>query len=187
MRDKIIKSAQELFARYGYKKTTMDDIAGASGKVKSAVYYYFKNKEEVLGAVANLEIEKGIEKLVKAVNSEKSAEGKIAAYIRARIYAKQSIASFYRFLPEEYFEQYEFISKIRIELDKRERAVISGILKKGIKEEAFGVKDVALTTRTILNILKGLEHYYFKKRNNKKLQEEIDSIIGVFLLGLLKR
>ncbi|MGC8866567.1 MAG: TetR/AcrR family transcriptional regulator, partial [Bacteroidales bacterium] len=41
-RDVIIKTSRKLFARYGYRKTTIDDIASALGKAKGSVYYYFK-------------------------------------------------------------------------------------------------------------------------------------------------
>jgi AcrR family transcriptional regulator len=44
MRNTIICKAGELFSRYGYKKTTMDDIADALQKGKSSIYYYFQNK-----------------------------------------------------------------------------------------------------------------------------------------------
>ncbi|MFW6389223.1 MAG: TetR/AcrR family transcriptional regulator, partial [Marinilabiliaceae bacterium] len=47
----ILKSARELFAKFGYRKTTMEDIAQALRKGKSSLYYYFKNKEEIFQAV----------------------------------------------------------------------------------------------------------------------------------------
>ncbi|HXL00524.1 MAG TPA: TetR/AcrR family transcriptional regulator [Dysgonamonadaceae bacterium] len=52
MRNTIICKAGELFGRYGYKKTTMDDIADALQKGKSSIYYYFQNKEDILGLLS---------------------------------------------------------------------------------------------------------------------------------------
>ncbi len=52
MRNTIICKAGELFSRYGYKKTTMDDIADALQKGKSSIYYYFQNKEDILGLLS---------------------------------------------------------------------------------------------------------------------------------------
>ena len=46
VRVSILEAAQGLFSKFGYKKTTMEDIAQELHKGKSSLYYYFKNKEE---------------------------------------------------------------------------------------------------------------------------------------------
>ena len=43
----ILQEAQKLFALYGYRKTTLEDIAIKLHKGKSSLYYYFKNKERL--------------------------------------------------------------------------------------------------------------------------------------------
>lgn len=47
MKDKIMAAAIALFARYGYKKTTVDDIAGELHMSKGNIYRYFRNKEDL--------------------------------------------------------------------------------------------------------------------------------------------
>ena len=47
-RRKVIRAAGEAFRRRGYHNTSMTDIAKALGLTKAALYYYVKNKEEVL-------------------------------------------------------------------------------------------------------------------------------------------
>lgn len=46
-REQIFETAFELFARFGYKKTTVEDIAGALGLTKGALYLYVKNKQDL--------------------------------------------------------------------------------------------------------------------------------------------
>jgi len=46
MREHIISAAREIFARYGYRKTTMDDIAASIRRAKSSIYHYFPGKED---------------------------------------------------------------------------------------------------------------------------------------------
>jgi AcrR family transcriptional regulator len=58
IREEILRGATELFERYGFKKTTMEDIARQIGKSKSALYYYYKTKEEIFEAVVLQEIDK---------------------------------------------------------------------------------------------------------------------------------
>ncbi len=44
----IIDAADELFARYGYERTSMDDIARHLGIGKGSIYLDFRTKEEIL-------------------------------------------------------------------------------------------------------------------------------------------
>jgi AcrR family transcriptional regulator len=44
----ILDVTKKLIVHYGYAKTTLDDIAGALGMKKSSLYYYYKNKEDIM-------------------------------------------------------------------------------------------------------------------------------------------
>jgi AcrR family transcriptional regulator len=49
----ILEAAEAVFARRGYRGTTMGDIAGAVGFTQPALYRYFASKEELfMGALA---------------------------------------------------------------------------------------------------------------------------------------
>jgi AcrR family transcriptional regulator len=41
-KERIITIAEQLFARFGIQKTTMEDIAKKARMGKSTMYYYFK-------------------------------------------------------------------------------------------------------------------------------------------------
>ena len=47
VRLQIVESSRIIFSKYGYKKTTMDEIAQITGKGKSSIYYYFPGKEDI--------------------------------------------------------------------------------------------------------------------------------------------
>ena len=44
----ILTAAEALFAKEGYHKTSMEQIANASEVSVGAVYFYFKNKEDLI-------------------------------------------------------------------------------------------------------------------------------------------
>ncbi len=46
--EEIVEKATDLFARNGFGATSLDDIAIALGVTQAALYYYIKNKEEIL-------------------------------------------------------------------------------------------------------------------------------------------
>jgi AcrR family transcriptional regulator len=47
-REEILQKALELFDRQGYANTSLDDIARAVGIAREGIYYYFKNRAEIL-------------------------------------------------------------------------------------------------------------------------------------------
>ena len=50
-KDTIIEKSLELFAEKGYSAVSMRDIAGAVGIRSSTIYYYFKSKQDIFGAM----------------------------------------------------------------------------------------------------------------------------------------
>lgn len=50
-RERILKTAGQLFARKGYAATSVDEIAAAARTSKSSIYWHFKSKEDILLAV----------------------------------------------------------------------------------------------------------------------------------------
>ncbi|MGO8950324.1 MAG: TetR/AcrR family transcriptional regulator [Ktedonobacterales bacterium] len=50
-RHEILRVSARLFAEYGYERTTLDMIAEELGLSKPSLYYYVKNKEDVLSHI----------------------------------------------------------------------------------------------------------------------------------------
>src|SRR5436189_5154872 len=76
IREEILNGARELFQRFGFKKTTMEDIARQIGKSKSALYYYYKTKEDIFEAVVLYEVDAQRAQVAEAVKTEESATKK---------------------------------------------------------------------------------------------------------------
>ena len=51
-REAILGAALELFGRYGYRRTSVDDIARRAGVAKGTVYLYVENKEALFRTLA---------------------------------------------------------------------------------------------------------------------------------------
>jgi AcrR family transcriptional regulator len=50
--DKILDAAFHAFATYGFRRTTMDDIARATGLSRPALYQHYRNKEDLFRSLA---------------------------------------------------------------------------------------------------------------------------------------
>ncbi len=55
-RKEILDAAEALFEEKGFQKTTISDIARAMNVAQGMLYYYFKSKEELLGALVHRQV-----------------------------------------------------------------------------------------------------------------------------------
>ncbi|WP_376717951.1 TetR/AcrR family transcriptional regulator [Paenibacillus forsythiae] len=50
-----------IFVRYGYKKTSIEDISKAAGITRQGIYLHFKNKDEIFSASIQKALDDGLQ------------------------------------------------------------------------------------------------------------------------------
>ncbi len=85
-RERIIEVARGLIARYGFKKTTMSDIAQAVGVAKATLYHYFRSKEDILREIINVEGNLMRSRLLEVVEKDMRASEKLLSYSETRMH-----------------------------------------------------------------------------------------------------
>lgn len=153
----IIEAAAVTFNRFGFKKTTMEDIAYASGKGKSSLYYYFKNKEEVFEAVVEKEAENLKMEISAALNKSPQAVDKLKTYITLRMNRFIAKGNLHTALSDNFLSTFSFIEKIRNKYREWEIEIISSILKEGVENKQFKDIDVNFAATTLLIAMIGFE------------------------------
>lgn len=183
----ILNSAKTIFARYGFKKTTMDEIAQAARKGKSSIYHYFKSKEDIFKAIVEKEANELSAAIAKAISTETTSEKKIRAYVLTRMKVINNLTNLYSALKDEYLEHYSFIENVRVKYDTEEVNTIKGILKTGVEEGDFKIEDINLTAFALVTALKGLEYPLFIKNNYAKTENRFEGLLNVLFYGIIAR
>lgn len=82
----ILDAAFRRFARYGYRRTSLGDIAEEVGLSRPALYHYFRNKEDVFRALSQ-RINAGVVAAVTeaATRSGLNLEARLYAVLAARV------------------------------------------------------------------------------------------------------
>lgn len=81
--EQVADAALRLFARYGYKRTSMDDIAREAGLAKATLYLHFKGKDDVFRAMLSL-LGQRVDARCREVLASPGAFGeRLAALLRA--------------------------------------------------------------------------------------------------------
>src|SRR5712671_2782760 len=77
----ILKSAAKAFRRLGYHGATVENIATALRMKKGNLYYYFKNKEEILFACHQYSLDRLLELLERIQRGPDTPDDKLRALI----------------------------------------------------------------------------------------------------------
>ena len=184
----VLQSARNIFTRYGFRKTTMNEIAKATHLAKSSIYHYFRSKEEIFEAIIEKEIMTLMADLHQAVDTVNAPQEKLRAFFKTRLQAMQKATNFYGAILDEYFEHYTYIEGMKKKLDAQEMKYLKGILEEGIKAGEFVVKDIGVIIIGFHAILRGIEYYYMAvEKRVEKIAEIQDALLGVLFRGILIR
>jgi AcrR family transcriptional regulator len=187
VKEAIVNVARHIFSRFGFKKTTMDEIAIASRKGKSSIYYYFASKEEIFQAVVEKEASILKQELVKAINEADSPTQKLKAHVLVRMGTMEKLANFYSAIKDDYLSHLDFIEKIRKKYDLDEIQMMKNILDEGVTNNIFEIEDTSLAAIGIVTALKGMEIPLFWGTEEKDIEHRLDSLINILFNGIVKR
>jgi AcrR family transcriptional regulator len=81
-RQAILQHALALFDRQGFANTSLDDIARETGVKREAIYYYFKNRSEILLNLIRPQSEALVSGLKDIIDSDDEAATKLYLAIR---------------------------------------------------------------------------------------------------------
>jgi len=84
--NEIFDAALKLFALYGYKKTTVEDVAEQVGMTKSNLYFYVKNKRDLYEKTVSRSLERWRDSVARAIGETDDVVEKFS------VMAKESFA-----------------------------------------------------------------------------------------------
>ncbi len=188
-KNKIITVASRLFGRYGFYKTSMDEIAKIARKAKGSLYYHFANKEELFTEVVATEINNLKTQLTLIVNDNAlKADEKMKKYLIKRMEILSDAANYHETLKADFFEHFDFIDDLRYDLDNWEKEKIKNIILQGIEENTFEPQDgnMNVLLDVFIMVLKGLEIPFFLQGKYDDLRPHFDDLLRILIKGLGK-
>lgn len=188
----ILQAAQQLFQAHGLQKVTMDDVAKAIGKGRSSLYYYYKNKEEILDAVMDNEIRENLEEVARAVALKSSAEQKINAFYLTRLKLLEKRKALYSALDVgmdanemSNFNKAKYIIHKRV-LEK-EHKMLGQILDYGVETgelRSIDAKDRDDLIFVLLSSLRGLKREMILDDDFSRIEAAVNSLSSLVIHGL---
>lgn len=84
-KNQILTAAKQVFGRFGFAKTTLDDVANAVGMKKASLYYYYESKEELFKDVVKSETSELIKELENKIFTIDDVHTQLKTYIKIRL------------------------------------------------------------------------------------------------------
>lgn len=186
IRDEIINAATDLFYEFGYQKASLRDIARKVGTTQAAIYYHFRNKEEILYTVIEKSSNDLFLTLKSCLSGNRDPLEKLKNAISEHILSIKKNRKGAKII----IEDKRFLSGDLNRLVKEKEKAVYNLYKNQIEElqEKKKIRECHLTAATfsILGMINWLYHWY---RPDKALSIEqlAEEILNILFSGLVNR
>jgi len=193
-KEEIQAAARKCFARHGYAKTTLDDIAQAVGIKTGSLYHYYDGKESIFRDVIAKEGEEMLSWLEDELSKAKTPSDKIIRYTQARLEHYRKVINLLDVSIQVILEVKPLFDKLYRDFFQKESDVIQSLLKEGISSNQFKECDTAGIARAILVVSESIKFNAFNEANVMsasefdftEVEKEIVYITKLILAGITK-
>jgi TetR/AcrR family transcriptional regulator len=181
----ILDCAKQIFAKYGYAKTTLEDIANVLGLKKNTLYYYFPGKEAIFKAVLSREANLFWNEILSTVNKKKSASQKLYTILVEGMQYTRKRVNLHDFASEAFLDVKQAFADSPNDFSERQVDEISKIVDEGIKNNEFKKCNSKEIARCLINFLCSVEHREIEKSKKEFLSEVNFELIDNTIIPLL--
>jgi len=184
VKDLIVQSATKYFSKFGFYKTTMDEIAKHIHKAKGVLYYYFKGKEELFNEVLKQELNAVKIELKKIVDAENDSLITLKEYTLTRLRLLHRAVNYHETLKADFFEKYLFVKDVREDFAAFERDQLTKILERGKNEGFLDFTNINSTINIFMMVINGIEIPLYLQEKYSEYESTIDELSSMIVNSL---
>lgn len=193
--NRILQAAQARFGMYGLEKTTMREIADDVSLSKAALYYYFKDKNELFHAVIEKEQNEYLNLLMITVEAMTNPSDKIRAYVKLRNDYMRKFMNLSKLRFDAFMAIKPLLADIFEKLRNRELEFLSNEFEQGHKQGIFNVENPYNTASLFFEIIISLRWRLHKKNyfvepdssEFKEIEDNLFQFVEIYLRGIEAR
>lgn len=182
-KQEILRSAAAVLADKGYQGTTMEEVAAKLLMTKGSMYYYFKNKDDLLYQCHQMIMELSLEQIKEVFNSDLNPVEKLRNAIKGHILLATSEKSMFMVMdkPNQHFSDIQLQEVL--ELRKSYSHYFDKIIHQGIESQVFEQVDVRMVRMIILGALNWIQEWY--DQSGPQSAEKISNAYAGYLLKMV--
>ncbi len=194
-RERIKTAAAECLARFGYEKTTMEDIAGRVGLNKASLYYYYKNKEAIFTEVVIQEARQFLSALQDKIQTVSGSRNRIQTYLVERLRYYQQVVNLHQLSIETINQVQPRFKALYATVLEREIDFIDRILQEGFQAGDIRSRASRRLARAILTVADALKHAACCQTENRwpadidytSVEAELRLVVDLIMDGIENR
>ena len=154
-RQAILDAAYEQFCQYGFRKTSMDDIARGSGISRPSLYSHFENKDEIFRCVSISIHENALEEAHDLLNecTETTLIDRVTGALLARHGPFQTAIVSYQHGAELHDEYSRLCGDIVTQSHQRFETMLASALRKASRLGEIDLKNGGHTASAVAELL----------------------------------
>jgi AcrR family transcriptional regulator len=182
---RILNAALLCFKQYGFKRTSMDDIAKAADMSRAALYLLYKNKTDIFRSLSLAFHEKTLGNATTAFDTEGSLQTRITKAVTARMAPLYMLAHDSLHGPELFDVNQSISADINADADTRFLHMLTQALQNGFDAQDITTTTDDLAARELAQLVMagatGLKTYAFSAQDYETL---LTKSIGTLFQGL---
>ncbi len=187
---RILEAASLLFARYGLRKTSMDEIAQQAGLGKGTIYLYFKSKEDLFARIVQGFGARLIEGLAQVAEKRVTPQDQIREFVRIRMQFladRMNEAGLSCEVMKEFEDSETSLAMAPIVQAFRGQQIeiLMQIIDRGIQEGSMTCAQPRLMATTIMCALESFSRTWaWGPWEKESLSQKMEAVSTLFLQGL---
>jgi AcrR family transcriptional regulator len=191
-KEKIVEAARKVFSKYGYNKTTLDDIGNIVGMRKNSLYHYFSSKEEIFSFIINCEADLYFKYIYEEIAKYKSAKDEIKILIENGIKFGRKRLNLYNATVAARMEIFHLVENFHKQFVNKQYEIVRKLLREGIKNKEFVKHNSNKLAEDLVDMVNSIEEHiyissgakYFKEINFRDVDRKISNLLDLILTGL---
>jgi AcrR family transcriptional regulator len=184
LREQILSTAKSLFIQQGYHGLAMRQISDALGVSKAALYYHFKDKEELFLAIISGNLDE-LEKIIDDIQSKQvSYNEKIIFFVKHVLGQPAEQRAMIRLASQE-MSQLSALARKKFDKTYHDQFIgkLQAVFEAGAKNGEFRPLDPAIATWALLGIM--YPYFYPAHTGPTPVHPEIiNQIISIYMNGV---
>lgn len=181
----IYEAALRVFARYGFRKTTVEDIARELGMTKGNLYLYARDKRELYEKTVEYALLRWQARVREAVALEKDARSMFMTMCNKAVEYLAMDEDFRRVLVHdpEIFPMFPVRDPYE-RINRNSMGMIRFILSRGMADGSFRKVNLRTTPNAIFSIYKMFIIRMYIRPEGKEMRKVFDETLGLLTRGL---
>ena len=185
MRQRILREATRLFTHNGYNAVSMREIAEACGITKAALYYHFKDKQDLFNDILSEYLDRMDRLIDECRAGSQTTRGQLTAFVRAVFIQPAEQRAIIRLASQEMPKlSPEFRARFGQQYHAQFIGRLAGMMDEGIHSGELKPAHGQLAAWVLLGMM--VPFFYPEEDRPANLDQAIELILTVFFEGMTR-